>query len=78
MLSDREESPPNSLSDMIIASSVRCRRIELNSEVGDDGNDENNTQEEECDTNWHIPLSSQANITFSNSQGINIHHSEFY
>jgi len=46
---------------MIIASSVRRRRIESDSEseVENDDNDENNTQEEECDTNWHIPLGSQ-------------------
>jgi hypothetical protein len=75
---DREKSPSNSLSNMIIASSVHCRRIELNSEVEDDGNDENNTQEEGYDTNWHIPFSSQANIRFSTSQGINIHHSKFF
>jgi len=33
-------------------------------EVEDDGNDENNTQEEECDTNWHILLGSQQRSYF--------------
>jgi len=79
VLSDREESSSSSLTDMIIASSV-YRRIESDSEneVEDDGNDKNNTQEEECDTNWHIPLGNQAKITFSNLSGINTHHSEIF
>lgn len=46
VLSDREDSSSRCLSDMIIASSVRRRRIESDSEVEDVGNDENNIQEE--------------------------------
>ncbi|CAK9799711.1 hypothetical protein ANTQUA_LOCUS2200 [Anthophora quadrimaculata] len=79
MLSDSVESSSSSLSDMIIPSSVRRRRIESDSEseVEDDGNDENNIQEVR-DTNWHIPSFNQVNITFSNLSGINTHHSEIF
>jgi len=78
VLSDSEESSSSSLSDMIIASSVHRRRIESDSEseVEDDDNDENNTQKEVHDTNWHIPLGNQPTITFSNLSGINTYHSE--
>lgn len=43
VLLDREDSCSRCLSDMIIASSVRRRRIESDTEVEDVGNDENNT-----------------------------------
>ncbi|XP_047351974.1 piggyBac transposable element-derived protein 4-like [Vespa velutina] len=80
-LSDSEESFSSSLSDMIIPYSVRRRRIDLysESEFQDDGNnDENNTQEEVRDINWHIPSCNQPKIIFSNSSGINTHHSEIF
>lgn len=81
MLSDSEESSSSSLSDMVIPSSVHRRRIEScsESEFEDDGNnDVNNTQGVERDTDWHIPSCNQPKITFSNSSGINTHHSEIF
>lgn len=80
VLSDTEKSSSSSLSDVRIASSVRRCRIESDSEseVEDDGNDENNTQEEECNINWRIPLGNQANIIFSSSSGINTCHTESF
>lgn len=66
---------------MIIPSSVHHCRIESysESEFEDDGNnDENNTQEEVRDINWHILSCNQPKIIFSNSSGINTHHSEIF
>lgn len=80
VLSDSEKSSSSSLFDMIRASSVRRLRIESDSEseVEDDDNDENDIQEKECDINWRNPLVNQTKITFSNSPGINTHHSEIF
>ncbi|KAL6433497.1 hypothetical protein ACFW04_006540 [Cataglyphis niger] len=64
VLSDSEKSSSSSLSDLMIPSSIHRRRIESNSEseFEDDGNnDENNTQKEVSDTNWHILSNNEEN-----------------